>query len=79
MEESRERRLDHQGLCGVFYSIDLGGDLNDKIYIYKHLGLSQPLIDHFTTTNQKQEDAVEERIRERRRDHRGAWGVVPPF
>ena len=34
VEESRERSRDHQGACGVLCSIDLGGDLNDKIYIY---------------------------------------------
>ena len=34
VEESTERRRNHQGACGVCCSIDLGGDLNDKkIYI----------------------------------------------
>jgi len=30
VEESRERRIDHQGVSGVCYSIDLGGDLNNR-------------------------------------------------
>ena len=35
-----------------YYSIDLGGDLNDKKYIYKHIGLRRPLIDYFRHNNQ---------------------------
>ena len=80
VEESRERRRDHQGACGVCYSIDLGGDLNDeKKQNINTLALDgRRLIILDTTTNQKQADAVEE-IGVRRRDHQGAWGVAPPF
>ena len=53
VEESRERRRNHQGACGVRCSIDLGGDLNNnKKYIYKHLGLRWSLIDYFRCNNQ---------------------------
>ena len=69
MEESRERRLDQQGACGVCYSIDFGGDLNDK---------KKQNINTLALAGRKQEDAVEE-IRERRRNHRGVWGIVPLF
>ena len=80
MEESRERRLNHQGACGVCYSIDFGGDLNNE----KNININTLALDGCrliiieTTTNQKQADAVEE-IRERRRTHWGAWGVAPLF
>ena len=69
VEESRERRLDHQGACGVCYSIYFRGDLNDE---------KKQNINTLALAGQKQEDMVEE-IRERRRNHWGALGVAPPF
>ena len=69
MEESRKRRPDHQGECGVCYSIDFGGDLNDK---------KKQNMNTLVLAGRKQEDAVEE-IRERRHNHWGAWDVVSPF
>ena len=62
MEESRERRLDHQGVCGVCYSIELGGDLNDTKNIYIHLGLRRPLIDLFAHNSQPKTSGVLRRV-----------------
>ena len=53
----------------------LGGDSNDKIYIYIiHPGLRWLLIDYFTHNNQPKTSGALKESRERRRDYRGAWG-----
>ena len=54
MEESKERRRNHQGeRMGARHSINLGGDSdNENSKNIIHLGLRWTLIDYFTHNNQ---------------------------